>query len=131
MTTLQSFLYDITQRSTNEIQLENSRVLAVLISLVLFGTLYDALMGLAERKHYDEGFTSLFVVVGVLATLAGLSALSWPAAVLGLLCFAASGGPMVAGSIWRYVKRREEEQRSERQAAGMAERSPLSPGPGR
>lgn len=82
-------------------------LLAAIVILLLLGIGYNLLIAEWERKKYLEGFTSLAVVVGVLITLLVEAGLNWQAAVLTLICFAASGLPMVAGSIWRYIKARK------------------------
>ena len=93
-----------------EIRLDLGSILAVFWGLVLFGILYNLLMGWMEKRGYLEGLTSLAVVGGVLITLAGIAVVSWNAAVLALAAFTASGLPMVIGSLWRYVQRRQMEQ---------------------
>ncbi len=79
---------------------------AVFGALLLFGLLYNALVAWAERQGYTEGYMSLIVALGVAITLAGLAVLDWRAGLLALLCFSASGAPMIAGSIGRYLRRR-------------------------
>lgn len=85
-------------------------VVGVLCALALFGSGYNRLVAEAERRGWAEGFVSLLVAVGTLGTLVGLAVVCWPAALLALGCFAASGTPMMVGSIWRYVRRRERER---------------------
>jgi len=85
---------------------------AVLAGLVLFGTSYNAWMTqLADRK---EGYVALLVAGGVAMTLAGVAFLDLRAALLALVCFAASGTPMIIGDILRYVDRRETAKREMR-----------------
>ena len=84
-----------------------SLILAIYLALVLFGIGFNLLIEAMERRGYLEGFVSLAVAVGVLVTLGGVAVIWWPAAVLALGAFAASGLPMVAGSIWRYIQKRE------------------------
>lgn len=78
----------------------------VLFCLFLLGVIYNAFVGsLAEKK---EGYTSLFVALGVGFTLAA-GALFYPSeALFFLLFFAASGAPMIVGDIVRYQRRRAE-----------------------
>ena len=113
------------------IQPDFSLILAILAVLVLFGILYNSLIGWAERKHYLEGFTSLAVALGVLITLGGVAVVSWQAALITLAAFIATGSPMIAGSIWRYIQMRRKEQKHVRQAARMAKPGENSQGPGR
>ncbi len=88
-----------------------SLILAIYLALILFGIGFNLLVAGMEKRGYLEGFTSLAVVVGTLVTLGGLAVIWWPAAVLALGAFAASGLPMVAGSIWRYIQRRAQVQK--------------------
>lgn len=84
----------------------------VFISLALFGVGYNAFVSWAERRGYTEGYLSLVVALGVAVTLAGVAVLSIEAALLSLGAFAASGTPMIIGSIWRHLKRREEAKKA-------------------
>src|SRR3972149_9255178 len=78
---------------------------SVLFGLFCFGVLWNSLVDwLRERK---EGYVSLMVVGGVLVTLGGIAFISWPAAILGLAAFVASGLPMVIGEIVRTIQKRE------------------------
>lgn len=81
---------------------------AVLLGLALFGTLYNQLVSHLEKKGYSEGFVSLLVAAGSGVTLLGMAVLDWQAALLALVCFMASGSPMILGSILRYVQAREQ-----------------------
>jgi Kef-type K+ transport system membrane component KefB len=98
---------------------EFSLILAVYLVLVLFGIGYNHTVAWWERQKYIEGFTSLAVVLGVLMTLGGVAVVDWQSALLALGAFAATGTPMIVGSILRYVRARREAQDYERQAAGM------------
>lgn len=105
------------------IKLELSQVIAVICLLILFGIGYNHFEEWAERRGYTEGYLSLVVALGVLGTLIALAILSWQSALLALICFIASGTPMIIGSIIRYLKLREaaiERMKNERQAARMA-----------
>src|SRR4030067_1849483 len=78
---------------------------SVLFGLFCFGVLWNSLVDwLGERK---EGYVSLMVVGGVLVTLGGIAFISWPAAILGLATFVASGMAIVIGGIGRTIKKRE------------------------
>ena len=90
-----------------EIESNSGAIWGVFGLLLAFGTLYNALVAWAERKGYTEGYMSLVVALGVGVTLGGVSILSIEAAVLTLICFIASGAPMIVGSIVRYLKKRE------------------------
>jgi hypothetical protein len=104
--------------------------------LFAFGYLYDRFVGWLEREGYDEGYTAILVVVGTLVTLLasipvdvavlqfslGEARSPWaiaPVLFLGKLAtFAASGAPMVVGSITRYAKRRRQGQEPYRNGGG-------------
>lgn len=105
-----------------QVQPDLSTVLAVYGMLLLAGTLYNWAIAVAEREGWLEGFIWLSVVIGVLFTLGCLALISWEMALVVLGGFVASGLPMAAGAIWRYIKARERGQEHDRQAARMAER---------
>lgn len=88
---------------------------AVFGVLVAFGLLYDRIVGWLERNGYDEGYTAMLVVGGVLVTLAGVAFVDWRAALLALGAFVCSGLPMVIGSWWRHVQRRKQGLEAQRQ----------------
>lgn len=87
----------------------------VLISLFLFGALFAVLVWVLGRRK--EGYTALFVAAGVLITLAGVAVIDWRAAVLCLVCFIASGTPMIVGNVGQYIWKREQALRSIREEA--------------
>lgn len=87
----------------------------VVVLMIIFGIGYNKLVGWVERKRYMEGFTAIWVVGGVAMTLFGMLLVDPVAAVLMTILFVASGTPMIAGSILRYVQRREADQRSMRE----------------
>jgi cyanate permease len=91
------------------IRLNSSTILAVFGMLVLFGILYNLLVGWLERKGYHEGYVAFLVAFGVLITLCGVSLISWQASMLVLIGFIASGLPMILGSVYRHVRRREKD----------------------
>lgn len=97
---------------TCEMRLDYGVITAVLLGLLLFGIGYNALVAWLERRGYAEGFLSLIVAFGVVVTLAAVAILSIHAALLTLLAFAASGTPMILGSIVRYLKARDEAKRA-------------------
>jgi hypothetical protein len=88
----------------------SSGALWVGIGLLLAGVAYNRVVEWIEQRGYDEGYTALLVVVGVGLTLVGVAILDLGAAALALAAFALSGLPMVTGSIWRHVRRRERAQ---------------------
>ena len=90
--------------------IQPSRIVFVLCALALFGYVYDTyVVTNAERwipaRH---NITAFEVVLGTAITLTGLGYMIGPARVtgleammLGFLCFAASGVPMIYGSLTR------------------------------
>ncbi len=90
-------------------------IFAIFGVLFVFGYLYDRAVTWLERNGYDEGYTALLVVGGVLVTLGGVAAVDWRAALLGLGAFASSGFWMVIGSWWRHVQRRRHGQELQQQ----------------
>lgn len=87
----------------------------VVLALVLFGIFYNQVVAWLDRSWYMEGYLSLIVALGVFITLLGAAVISWQAALLVLVCFTASGLPMIVGSIFRYAKQRAQEQEIVRQ----------------
>lgn len=79
------------------------RVLALLFCA---GILYNALVDYVQQQLPDRhGVTALLVVVGVGWTLIGLLLLTdLNTFILALLCFIASGSPMIFGSMARYLR---------------------------
>jgi len=88
-----------------------SESLVVVGALVIFGVAYDrAVAELGNRPGGHAGFTALLVVVGVAVTVLML----WPllgtdAVEILVVGFCASGVPMVAGSVQRYLRSRAAE----------------------
>ena len=87
-----------------------SRVVFVLCALALFGYVYDTLFVSRAEKWIParDNTTAVEVVIGTTVTLTGLGYMIGPARVTGLeammlafLCFAASGVPMIYGSLTR------------------------------
>lgn len=87
----------------------------VIGGLALFGLIYNALVEDFERRGWAMGYTAFLVVLGTLFTLAGAGLLiGWRNAAKVLACFGASGFPMIVGSVGRYVREREQDQRNGR-----------------
>ena len=82
---------------------------------------YDSLVGWMERRGYDEGYTAILVVVGVIITGIGGAAIDLEAAILFLLLFVASGTPMIFGSWRRHTCRRREALRELKAAGGNSD----------
>lgn len=84
----------------------------ILAGLFLFGVGFNWLTELAERRGWIEGYTALFVVIGVAVTVAGTGfVIGWLHVLYLMLAFGASGLPMIVGSIARYVRARERAQK--------------------
>ena len=85
---------------------------AVMAALFLFGCIYNAFVARIEHDGQDRGFTAFLVVGGVLVTVvaAGLIIGLRDMAIL-LVCFSASGLPMIWGGWSRYTKTRQAEEK--------------------
>lgn len=80
------------------------QVIAVLIGLMCFGLFYDGIVVSNWARHLPVKYraTSFEVVIGVLVTCVGIGAiLGFQAMLICLLCFAASGIPMIYGDVRR------------------------------
>jgi hypothetical protein len=86
--------------------------------LLLFGIAYNQFMGIADQRGWSEGFLSLFVALGSAVTIGGIALIDVEAGGLALLCFALAGGPMMIGSLVRYVRKREATQNHYRAGDG-------------
>ena len=79
----------------------------ILLVLAGFGYVYNRWVESLERQGHDRGYMSLIVALGCAVTLAaaaliiGLEPVLWT-----FICFAASGTPMIIGSISRYCRAR-------------------------
>jgi hypothetical protein len=88
-----------------------TRLLYVIAGLFLFGLTYNAFVAWLERQGHDRGYTAFLVVGGTLVTLGGLWAVTdLDTAILAIICFAASGLPMILGSVWRHMVERASEE---------------------
>lgn len=87
--------------------IDTASIVRVLVALALAAVLYDRfIVDAIERRHPPLGVTAWEVVGGVLFTLAGFAFLAGiEAFLLALLCFAASGIPMILGSRARHLER--------------------------
>ena len=93
-------------------------VLAVIgAALLAFGIGYNHAVAWMERTGYSEGYMSLIVVTGVVATLAGVALVDWHAALLSGAAFALSGLPMIGGSVVRHMRARARAQDAIRREA--------------
>ena len=85
---------------------------AVLFGLFMYGWAYNAFVGSMEGRK--DGYLAMLVAAGVGTTLVGVAVISWQAALLVLVCFAASGIPMIIGEIARTIRKRERALRVQR-----------------
>ena len=87
------------------------KLAAMMGLLFVFGWGYNSLVEWVESKGYNQGYTSLLVVLGVAVTLLGALPLVGIEAVVLMVClFVASGLPMVIGSVVRYARERGQEE---------------------
>lgn len=86
---------------------DTSQVVRVLILLAFAAVLYDRfVVDIIEKRRPSLGIAAWEVVGGVLFTLVGFAFLAGVEAfLLALLCFAASGVPMILGSRARHLER--------------------------
>ena len=90
----------------------------IISSLIGFGLVYNIFVAwLGSRKR---GYTALLVAFGSAITLVGVAALDLNAAILTLICFVASGTPMILGDIQRYITERTQAENEARQIARQA-----------
>lgn len=81
-----------------------SQVFLVLVGLACFGVLFNEIVVNNAEKYLpiDHGITAFEVVFGVLVTLIGICYIAgFHILPIALLCFAASGIPMIIGSLRR------------------------------
>lgn len=92
-------------------------VAAVCAGLALFGVWYDHAVGRMERRREDRGYTAFLVVFGTLVTMTGYMLVLASSALIVTLfaCFAASGLPMVVGSVRRHQVERAREEAAVRE----------------
>lgn len=98
----------------------NRKAIVIIVTLLGFGAIYNQLVAWMDRRGYDRGMTSLQVVGGTLVTVLAFTPLfGWRVVSTILAGFAASGLPMIVGSLARYVAERDREERIDR---GQADR---------
>lgn len=79
-------------------------------TLLLFGIFYNFVVGWLMKKGFTEGYMAFIVALGVFVVLAGVAFLSWQTAAICLMAFTFAGIPMIFGSVWRYIRSREQDQ---------------------
>lgn len=93
----------------------------VLAGLLLFGLGYNRLVERLEKAGHTHGYLSFLVATGVAATVAAAGALiGWLNVLILAACFAASGLPMILGSVVRYLRERKQDEEAARQLAKEA-----------
>jgi len=85
----------------------------ILAALLMFGLWFNSYVErrVESSEPGEQPFTWVWVVFGTLATLAGLAVIDWQAAALALICFTASGVPMIIGAIGRHERRQQKLRR--------------------
>ena len=84
----------------------------VLVTLFGFGIGYNRLVEKLERQGHDRGYMGFIVAFGCTMTLLGAGVIvGWEPVAWTTMCFAASGIPMIAGSIRRHVRARAKARR--------------------
>ena len=84
----------------------------ILLALAVFGYIYNRWVDSLERQGHDRGYMSFIVALGCGVTLAGAALIIGLEPVLwAFVCFAASGIPMIAGSVGRYCRARTQQKR--------------------
>lgn len=97
-----------------QIGIKFGQFMAVISLLFLFGVGYATLVNALHKRGYSEGYTAFLVVIGILATTAiGILVHHQNPLIdfiLEVICFAASGTPMIANDWLRHVQARRAEQ---------------------
>lgn len=90
----------------------NIILIAVLISLHLFGWAYNWLVHIIETGGHDRGITAALVAFGCLVTIVGSGfVIGLNSALLVLASFTASGVPMAIGAYIRYAQKAAAEEK--------------------
>lgn len=92
-------------------------VTAMYFGLMIFGIIFNQITEWSIKHGYAQGYLSLIVAFGVGVTVLATAVISPVFALITLGAFAASGMPMIAGSIWRHVRERERELEALRKEA--------------
>jgi len=85
---------------------------AVLFGLACFGWGYDRWVAGLEARGEARGYMAFIVALGCLVTLGGFVLIAGviEPGIVALLCFMASGLPMIVGSVARYAQARAREE---------------------
>ena len=83
----------------------------ILLALSVFGYIYNRWVESLEKWGHDRGYMGFIVALGCAVTLAGTALIVGLEPTLwALACFAASGTPMIIGSISRYCRARTQQR---------------------
>ena len=83
----------------------------ILLGLAVFGVAYNRWVESLEKNGHDRGYMGFIVALGCGVTLAGAAFIvGLEPALWTLICFAASGIPMIAGSVDRYCQARKQQR---------------------
>ena len=84
----------------------------VFVALFGFGIGYNRLVGKLEHQGHDRGYMGFIVALGCTVTLLGAGVIvGWEPVAWIMMCFAASGIPMIVGSVRRHVRARARARR--------------------
>lgn len=100
-----------------------SLLISAIFSLSIFGYFYNRLMDNLKGMAHEH--TSLYVAIGVSVTLGFAALLSWKAALLLLIFFAADGSFMIVGEFIR-TRQNVIEQEEERKRTPRRKRLPYA-----
>lgn len=94
-------------------------LVAVVFGLTAFGYGYNRWVAGVVKQGQDRGYLSLIVALGVGVTVLGFGLAVWSlwAGLVLLVCFVASGLPMIVGSVSRYMRERAREEMEARHEA--------------
>lgn len=77
----------------------------------MFGVIYNQFVAWIESEGHDRGYLAFLVVIGVGITIAGYGLdVGYNLAERLFWYFMASGTPMIAGSVWRFWRKRQQEE---------------------
>ena len=67
------------------------RIWVVSGTLFIFGLVYNNVVSEMQKRGYDEGYTAIMVVFGVMGTLLGVAVIDFGAAILAGIAFCFNG----------------------------------------
>jgi hypothetical protein len=99
--------------------ISGEKLAAIYAAGLMFGIGYNILTAWARRVGLLKGRTSLFVVAGVVITIALTAVINLPFALITAGEFIFTGTPMIVGDLWRAW--RDEQEEAKRQKDMLAE----------